>query len=961
MPLPDLDLMPADDPARRAVAKLDPYHLRAKALVGELQPHELGRVIFHLNQRRGFKTNRKIDRAGDNESGLIRLGARELNAELLREGRPTLGAFLATRHARNEAVRIRLSGAGRTAAYPFYPLREMVEAEFDAIWQSQANRNANLTDAARDSLKQIIFYQRPLRDPLIGRCWLEPDERRAYRAMPTMQAFRVAQDLAHLRLNRPGMPDRALDDCERIILRELLLRGRDLTFDQIRKHLKLSPETDFNLASMRKEKLVGAETAHRLGAKKAIGEEWHSLPLEKQDAGATAILAAKTDEEAITALIALGIDETAAARAVGASLPDGTASLSLKAMRRILPYLEKGLRYSEAVQAAGYSHHSDQRTGELLERLPYYGELLFERIGTGTGDLDDFPEMRWGRASNPTVHVALNEVRRVVNAIIDRHGTPAEIVVETLRDLGRSAVQKREAEREQKKNQEANDKRRKMLADMGLPIKDNLIRLRLWEEQAADPKDRICPYTGTMITARMALSDAIEEDHILPFAMSLDDSTANRILVTREANRQKARRTPYDAFGHTPQWEKIQKNIDTLPANKRWRFAPDAMKKFTADGDFLARHLTDSSSVARLARMYLEVLTPGKVWSTPGRLTALLRSKIGLNSDDILGKGGPQKNRTDQRHHAIDAILVALTDRSLLQKASRAAGRSEEARGRLIDTLGEPWPGFVTEVARAVHAIVVSYKPDTGWDGALHNDTAYGPLTPTSKNGPNVVVRRPLATFADWSDEEIRAGVRDPFLAAKIADALSATDPTARKAALSTLTHSGGHQVRSVRTVERLNNVKPVQDRRSHEPYKVVKLDSNHRAELWRLPTGKCALTVVSTFDAAQHASAKGRVKTTLKDLRPHPAAKLLLRLHKNDMVAVGVGAERSFLRVVKMMDRQITLAVHSEGGSLKARDARKDDAFKYVNASALRLIEMKARKVWIDPAGRVRDPGPLP
>jgi CRISPR-associated endonuclease Csn1 len=94
-----------------------------------------------------------------------------------------------------------------------------------------------------------------------------------------------------------------------------------------------------------------------------------------------------------------------------------------------------------------------------------------------------------------------------------------------------------------------------------------------------------------------------------------------------------------------------------------------------------------------------------------------------------------------------------------------------------------------------VHAIVVSYKPDTGWDGALHNDTAYGPLTPTSKNGPNVVVRRPLATFVDWSDEEIRAGVRDPFLAAKIADVLSATDPTARKAALSTLTHSGGHQV----------------------------------------------------------------------------------------------------------------------------------------------------------------------
>jgi CRISPR/Cas system Type II protein with McrA/HNH and RuvC-like nuclease domain len=140
-----------------------------------------------------------------------------------------------------------------------------------------------------------------------------------------------------------------------------------------------------------------------------------------------------------------------------------------------------------------YAHHSDQRTGEVRERLPYYGELLFERIGTGTGKLDDASEKRWGRAPNPTVHVALNEVRRVVNALIDKHGTPTEIVIETLRDLGRSAVQKREAEREQKKNQDANDNRRKLLTEMALPVKDNLIRLRLWEEQAVDPNSASAP------------------------------------------------------------------------------------------------------------------------------------------------------------------------------------------------------------------------------------------------------------------------------------------------------------------------------------------------------------------------------------------------------------------------------------------------------------------------------------
>jgi CRISPR-associated endonuclease Csn1 len=953
-------LMPAEQAARCEVVCLDPYELRAEALTRRLDPFELGRVIFHLNQRRGFKSNRKADRRGDNEPGLIRTAARDLAARLGKDGHATVGAFLADRHSRREEIRIRLAGAGKTAAYPFYPLREMLEAEFDAIWQAQTGWNPALTTDMRDQLRHIVFFQRPLRDPPVGRCWLESGEPRAFRAMPSAQAYRIAQDLAHLRLSQPGMPGRELGDEERTLLRDHLLRGHNLSFDQVRKRLKLPAETDFNLASMRKQELVGAETAHRLGSKKIIGDSWHRRSREEQDSAVAVMLSAETDESAIAALAALGLEPAAAARAVGVNLPEGTTSLSLKAMRRILPHLDRGLRYNDAVQAAGYPHHSDQRTGECRDRLPYYGELLFERLGTGSGKPEDPTEKRWGRASNPTVHVALNEVRRVVNAIIDRHGAPAEIVIETLRDLGRSAMQKREAEREQKKNQEANDSRRKELAEMGLPVNGgNLMRLRLWEEQGADPKQRVCPYSGTLITPRMALSHEIEEDHILPFALSLDDSAANRVLVTRAANRQKSRRTPFEAFGHTPQWIDIQKNIEALPPNKRWRFAPDAMAKLAADGDFLARHLADSATIARLARIYLDVIAPGKVWSTPGRLTSLVRSKLGLDSETVLGKGGPRKDRTDHRHHAIDAVVVALTDRGLLQRISTAAGRSEEARGRLIDKLGEPWPGFVAEVGGVVRGIVVSHKPDTGWQGALHNDTAYGPLAATAKGEPNVVVRRPLEGLLEWSAEDVKKGVRDPVLAAKIVEALAAPDKPERKAALSALTHAGGRHVRRVRTVERLNNIGEIADRVTHTPYKLVKLNSNHRAEFWRLPSGEVSLAVVSTFDAAQEALARAHGKRPPKDLRPHPAAKLLMRLHKNDVVAVGAGSDRKILRVVKMGSGQVTLAAHNEGGNLKARDKAKDDSFKYLTAGASRLVELQARKVWVDPAGHVHDSGP--
>lgn len=955
-------LMPADDASRKNVAALDPYKLRAEALSRRLEPFELGRALFHLNQRRGFKSNRKTDRGSNSETGLIRTAAHDLEMRLKTEGHVTLGAFLWKRHEKREPVRIRLAGAGKNASYPFYPMRAMIEAEFDAIWAAQVGFGAMPANDVRERLRRIIFFQRPLRDPPVGRCWLEPAENRGFRAMPTAQAYRIAQDLAHLRLTEPGMPERVLTDEERALLGSILKKGRSLTFDQLRKKLKLDAETDFNLAGLRTEDLAGAETARRLGAKKALGEAWHALDLASQDAIVGILLDSESDEAAIVDLVARGIDADAAGRAIEIGLPEGTTSLSLKAMARILPHMEAGLRYSDAVRAAGYSHHSDRRTGEIRDRLPYYGEILFERIGTGTGKVQDIPERRWGRVPNPTVHVALNEVRRVVNAIIDLHGPPSEIIVETLRHLGRSAEQNRQYEREQKQNQDNNRKRTAVLAELGLPANGaNLMRVRLWEEQANDPNNRLCPYTGTPITLPMALSDAVEEDHILPFARSLDDSAANRVLVLRAANRRKAGRTPFEAFGADSDWASIVANAAHLPKQKRWRFEPDAMERLARDGDFLARHLADSATVARLARIYLGVLCPDRVHSVPGRLTALLRAKLGLNSDRILGKGGRIKDRTDHRHHAIDAVVVALTDRRLLQRVSVAAARGGDAANRLIGALEAPWPGFVDDVARRIGAIVVSYKPDTGWQGQLHNDTAYGRIAGAGRTGPNVVVRRKIDDLADWKPTDIQGGVRDPVIASKVVAAVvqAAGDTTAAKRALLTLSHSGGHLVRRVRTVERLNNTAAIADRRTGVPYKLVKLNGNHRAELWELPGGGFKLTAVPTLEAAREAQARESGVKPPKDLRPHPAARLRLRLHKNDMLALGTGAARKIYRVVKMREGEVTVAEHFEAGALKARDTAKDDMFRYLTARASTLVDAKARKIDVDPAGRVRDPGP--
>ena len=91
--LSDLGLLPADAEERKRIFELDPYALRARALDGQLEPHEVGRVLFHLNQRRGFKSNRKADRK-DADKGKIAQAAKRLREALETEGCRTFGELL---------------------------------------------------------------------------------------------------------------------------------------------------------------------------------------------------------------------------------------------------------------------------------------------------------------------------------------------------------------------------------------------------------------------------------------------------------------------------------------------------------------------------------------------------------------------------------------------------------------------------------------------------------------------------------------------------------------------------------------------------------------------------------------------------------------------------------------------------------------------------------------------------
>src|SRR3546814_19974841 len=104
--------MPVDAKDARALAGRDPYDLRKRGLDERLEPHEIGRALFHLNQRRGFKSNRKAERKSgdDKESGKIATGAKALHIAMEEDGARTYGEFLAGR--KTKRVRMHLGGQG---------------------------------------------------------------------------------------------------------------------------------------------------------------------------------------------------------------------------------------------------------------------------------------------------------------------------------------------------------------------------------------------------------------------------------------------------------------------------------------------------------------------------------------------------------------------------------------------------------------------------------------------------------------------------------------------------------------------------------------------------------------------------------------------------------------------------------------------------------------------------------
>jgi CRISPR-associated endonuclease Csn1 len=711
-------LFPSSMHEREQLKIMDPYFVRKEALDRELDPYELGRALFHLGSRRGFKSNR-ITNADDKEETMQAQRMKELSETIASSESRTLGEYLYKRQTRKDGTRF------RGGDFNGYPSREHYIEEFQAIKNKQSE---NYPGIDWNRIEHIIFDQRPLKPQEKGKCPYYTEEDRAYLAIPSAHRFRIAQEINNLRFNDLSGNLFTLDDKEKDTLFSILDNCKTLSFKKIRTmfpHI----QGKFNLEDERRDKLLGNETSYTMRMAKYLGSLWDNLPITTQDTLIEKLLEMDNGDDLLQYLECFPFSEEQTRALLSWKGSRKIGKLSAHFMRECTEIMVKEhIQYSEATEKLSF-HHSYNPITEFQAELPYYGKVLTGSVmGAHPEASEDSPEEKYGKIANPTVHIALNQLRRVTNALILRYGKPDQIVMELSRDISDSVETRRKHYSDQAKREKENDAIKKDLIEIfniAEPKAWDIKKYKLWCELSIEENVRCCPYCGKPIPASKLFTPEIEIEHILPYSRTMLDAMSNLTVAHRTCNAMKKEQTPYEAFSHNPKnydWAKIMERAEQLPNHKGDKFLKSAMVKLEDESGFIARQLTDNRYLSKAARDYLACVCPeNNIWSIRGQNTSFLRARWGLNT--ILSNTTDPffKNRNDHRHHAIDALVIGLTDRSLIQRMAHL-NVNTEATDHIVPTC----PFSRSEVEDQVKNIIVSHKVDHGYQGRMFKETATG-------------------------------------------------------------------------------------------------------------------------------------------------------------------------------------------------------------------------------------------
>lgn len=704
------------------LSKLELWGLRAKAVHEQISLLELGRVLCHINQKRGYRTV-KAD-YGDKKQGEYVSNVLQRHKEINKQG-VTIGEFLYNGLKSSTAFRC------KERIFPRIAYME----EFDAIMSRQKGFYPEvLTDEIIAHIRDyIIFHQRPLKSckHLVGRCSLEIHFKEhnglmrdcspkvAPRTSPLFQVCKIWESINNLKI------ENKFNDILYISLEQ-----KQKIFDFMNTNEKLKAnDLKSKLGIKTKEWQFGKAVGNGLqgnttycAISKALGnhKEYHHLlkfdlsianrdfvNKETGEISAVKVIDSSFEKQplyelwhtlySISDIDVLRetlknkfniIDETVIGNLCQIDfVKAGYSNKSSRAIRKVLPYLQDGMQYHDAKQMAGYNDTTltkeQNEARELAERL--------------------LP-IKKGELRQPVVEKILNQLINLVNALMQEHGRFDEIRVELARELKQNKEERDSATKAMARNQKQNEEiARRIQSEYGLPpTRSRIQKYRMWEES-----EHICIYCGKTVSAKeFLLGFGVEVEHIIPRSVIFDDSFANKVCSCSECNKEKNNRTAFDYMKTKSKGdfnayiERIndlaEKYNPQLPIpigisqGKRNKLLMPASELPT---DFIERQLRESQYIAKKAKEILQTVCHN-VYSTSGSITDFLRHLWGwdevlhtLNFNRYKDAGLTEmverevngkkieveritgwSKRMDHRHHAIDALTIACTKQGYIQR-----------------------------------------------------------------------------------------------------------------------------------------------------------------------------------------------------------------------------------------------------------------------------------------------------
>lgn len=778
---------------------LELWGLRAKAVSQKILLTELGRVLIHLNQKRGYRSSRSDANLDKKDTEYV---AQVKNRyQLLKDNGQTIGQYFYGELQKNSYYKI------KQQVYP----REAYIEEFDAVLAQQAKHWPNiLTKEFIKTLRdEVIYYQRNLKSQkgLVSVCefegfWTKNKEdgqekeyfvgpKVAPRSSPVFQVAKIWETINSITLknkknetfNIPIEKRRELFeflDCneklsEAELLKILGLKKTDGWYGN--KHInkglqgnlmkaallkfidKDSPLLKFDLHMQTFDShvhLIDRKTGKVLEGttRRIVDSSLEDQPLYKLWHTIYSVTDKKECADAIERNF--GIDGDTSSKLAEIDFRKSSfGNKSVKAIRKLLPYLMEGYVYSTAASLARYNHSNSFTTDETLKR-----KLI-----------DSIPTLPKNSLRQPIVEKILNHVINLVNAIIDerqgwvskkdREKNEFEIRIELARELKQSKEERNETFAALSQRERENDTIRKRIeseyGSFGIrATRNNVIKWRLFHEISNDESklNAVCIYCGQPFGITDALrGDNIDIEHIIPKSLLFDDSQSNKTLTHRKCNEDKDDKTAFDFMcnrGEEVLADYIER-IDRLYKNKIIGKAKRDKLLMPANKipqDFISRQLGETRYITRKAKEIFEQICY-QVRSTSGNVTAYLREKWGW--DNVLmnlqlpnyreqnltewkewetnegQKHGKEviigwSKRDDHRHHAIDALTIACTKQGFIQRLNTlstqrtrsemfAAVREYKERLSLLDNYVVSQRPFTSQqVEKAAENILISFK-----------------------------------------------------------------------------------------------------------------------------------------------------------------------------------------------------------------------------------------------------------